>query len=314
MEEKKEATRFGFYEGLVELAKEKSDVYAVDADLAKTTGSYAFLKAFPERYIDVGIAEQDMVGISAGLSRVGLVPYCASMAVFVAGRAFEIIRNSVCYPDLDVKIVGSHGGITAAGDGGTHQAIEDIAIMRALPNMVVLSPCDSNQARKMARMMYDHKGPCYIRTSREPVENITSLDHEIELGKADVLEKGEDLTIVATGMMSVLAHRALSILKEKEISATLINIHTIKPLDSGAIIENVRKTHGRVLICEEANYIGGLTEAVRSALAEENDIKVDSVAIFDEFGESGLTGELLEKYGITKENIAKKAMELVKRN
>lgn len=313
MEEKREATRFGFYLGLVELAKEKEDIYALDADLAKTTGSVAFQKAFPDRYIDVGIAEQNMVGISAGLARVGLTPFCSSMAVFVAGRAFEIIRNSVCYPNLNVKIVGSHGGITASGDGGTHQAIEDIAIMRALPNMVVLSPCDSSQARKMASLMYKHNGPCYLRTSREPVENITTPDDEIEIGKAQVIEKGSDLTIVATGMMTILAHRALAILREKGVSATLINIHTIKPLDKETVIESVRSTKGRVLVCEEANYVGGLTEAVASALVEENNIKFSSVAILDKFGQSGLTGELLEAYGITKENIASKALELIKR-
>ncbi|MBO7349775.1 MAG: transketolase family protein, partial [Spirochaetales bacterium] len=158
----KEATRFGFYEGLVDLAKVHDDIYALDADLAKTTGSVAFQKAFPERYLDVGIAEQNMVGISAGLSKVGIVPFCASMAVFVAGRAFEIIRNGVCYSRLNVKIVGSHGGITAAGDGGSHQCVEDIGIMRSLPNMVVLQPCDSNQARLIAKMAYEHNGPVYI--------------------------------------------------------------------------------------------------------------------------------------------------------
>ena len=189
----KEATRFGFYEGLVELAKEHQDIYCLDADLAKTTGSVAFQKALPERYIDVGIAEQNMVGISAGLSKVGIVPFCASMAVFVAGRGFEIIRNGVAYSNLNVKIVGSHGGITAAGDGGSHQCVEDVGIMRSLPNMTVLQPCDSNQARLIAKMAYEHKGPVYIRTSREPMENITSLSDEIELGKVQVLAEGKDL-------------------------------------------------------------------------------------------------------------------------
>ena len=309
----KEASRFGFYEGLVELAKEHQDIYALDADLAKTTGSVAFQKAFPERYIDVGIAEQNMVGISAGLSKVGIVPFCASMAVFVAGRGFEIIRNGVAYSNLNVKIVGSHGGITAAGDGGSHQCIEDIGIMRALPNMVVLQPCDSNQARLIAKMAYEHNGPVYIRTSREPMENITALSDEIEFGKAQVLAEGSDLCIVASGMMTCLAYQAIGILRERGISASLVNLHTIKPFDSEGVVSEVRKACRRVLVCEESNMICGLTEAVAAALAEEDGIRLSHVAIEDRFGQSGSTAELLAAYGITKENIADKAMDLCRR-
>ncbi len=309
----KEATRFGFYEGLVELAKDHPEIYCLDADLAKTTGSVAFQKAFPERYIDVGIAEQNMVGISAGLSKVGLVPFCASMAVFVAGRAFEIIRNGVCYSRLNVKIVGSHGGITAAGDGGSHQCVEDIGIMRSLPNMTVLQPCDSNQARLIAKLAYEIKGPVYVRTSREPMENITSLDDKLEFGKVQVLSEGKDLCIIASGMMTCLAHQALVILKENGIKASLVNIHTIKPFDRDGVVAAVRKAGGRVLVCEESNMVCGLTEAVASALVEEDGIRISHVAIEDRFGQSGATGELLEAYGITKENIAAKAMELCRR-
>ncbi len=309
----KEATRFGFYEGLVTLAKEHPEIYCLDADLAKTTGSVAFQKALPERYIDVGIAEQNMVGISAGLSKVGIVPFCGSMAVFVAGRGFEIIRNGVAYSNLNVKIVGSHGGITAAGDGGSHQCIEDVGIMRSLPNMTVLQPCDSNQARLIAKLAYEHEGPVYIRTSREPMDNITELSDEIELGKVQVLSEGKDLCIIASGMMTCLAHQALGILGEKGINASLVNIHTIKPLDNEGIAREVRKAGGRVLVCEESNMICGLTEAVASALVEENGIKISHVAIEDRFGQSGATAELLEAYGITKENIARKAIELFER-
>ncbi|MBQ0071661.1 MAG: transketolase family protein [Spirochaetales bacterium] len=309
----KEATRFGFYEGLVELAKEHEEVYALDADLAKTTGSVAFQKALPERYIDVGIAEQNMVGISAGMARVGLVPFCSSMAVFVTGRAFEIIRNAVAYSRINVKLVGSHGGITAAGDGGSHQCVEDIGAMRSIPNMVILQPCDSNQARKMAKMAYDHQGPVYIRNSREPVENITTAEDEIELGKVQVLKEGTDLCIVASGMMTVLAHQALEMLESNGVSASLVNVHTIKPFDKEGIIREARKAGKRVLVCEESNMVAGLTEAVASALVEEDGIRFSQVAIEDRFGQSGATAELLEAYGITKENIAQKAMELVKR-
>lgn len=309
----KEATRFGFYEGLVELAKEHSNIYALDADLAKTTGSVAFQKAFPERYIDVGIAEQNMVGISAGLSKVGIVPFCSSMAVFAVGRAFEIIRNGVAYSRLNVKIVGSHGGITAAGDGGSHQCVEDVGVMRSLPNMVVLQPCDSNQARLIAKMAYEHDGPVYIRTSREPVENITSQADSIEFGKIQTLAQGKDLCIVASGMMTCLAKQALDILKANGVSASLVNVHTIKPFDKEGIVSAVRKCGGKVLVCEESNVVCGLTEAVASSLVEENGIKISHVAIEDRFGQSGATAELLEAYGITKENIADKAMELHRR-
>lgn len=309
----KEATRFGFYEGLVELAKEHSNIYALDADLAKTTGSVAFQKAFPERYIDVGIAEQNMVGISAGLSKVGIVPFCSSMAVFAVGRAFEIIRNGVAYSRLNVKIVGSHGGITAAGDGGSHQCVEDVGVMRSLPNMVVLQPCDSNQARLIAKMAYEHDGPVYIRTSREPVENITSQADSIEFGKIQTLVEGKDLCIVASGMMTCLAKQALDILKANGVSASLVNVHTIKPFDTDGIVSAVKKCGGKVLVCEESNVVCGLTEAVASSLVEENGIKISHVAIEDRFGQSGATAELLEAYGITKENIAKKAMELHRR-
>lgn len=309
----KEATRFCFYEGLVELAKEHSNIYALDADLAKTTGSVAFQKAFPERYIDVGIAEQNMVGISAGLSKVGIVPFCSSMAVFAVGRAFEIIRNGVAYSRLNVKIVGSHGGITAAGDGGSHQCVEDVGVMRSLPNMVVLQPCDSNQARLIARMAYEHNGPVYIRTSREPMENITSQTDSIELGKIQTLVEGKDLCIVASGMMTCLAKQALDILKENGVGASLVNVHTIKPFDTDGIVSAVKKCGGKVLVCEESNVVCGLTEAVASSLVEENGIKISHVAIEDRFGQSGATAELLEAYGITKENIAKKAMELHRR-
>lgn len=309
----KEATRFGFYKGLVELAKEHSNIYALDADLAKTTGSVAFQKAFPERYIDVGIAEQNMVGISAGLSKVGIVPFCSSMAVFAVGRAFEIIRNGVAYSRLNVKIVGSHGGITAAGDGGSHQCVEDVGVMRSLPNMVVLQPCDSNQARLIAKMAYEHDGPVYIRTSREPVENITSQADSIEFGKIQTLAQGKDLCIVASGMMTCLAKQALDILKANGVSASLVNVHTIKPFDKEGIVSAVRKCGGKVLVCEESNMVCGLTEAVAGSLVEEDGIKISHVAIEDRFGQSGATAELLEAYGITKENIADKAMELHRR-
>ncbi len=309
----KQATRHGFYEGLVALAKDWEDVYAVDADLGSATGSSIFQKAFPDRYIDVGIAEQNLVGISAGLARVGLVPFCSSMAVFVVGRGFEIIRNAVAYSKINVKIIGSHTGITAASDGGSHQAIADLAAMRALPNMVVLSPCDYNQAKKMAALMYAHEGPVYLRTSREPMENVTSPQDDITLGKAQKLRSGKNVCIIATGMMTVLAMAAVQLLEKEGIDATVLNIHTIKPLDTQTIREEVRSCNGRVVVCEEANKFGGLGEAVAYSLIEENNIVFAHVAIEDRFGQSGATATILQEYGITSEAIAKKAREVVQK-
>ncbi|MBR0417208.1 MAG: transketolase family protein [Firmicutes bacterium] len=309
----KKATCHGYNEGLVELAKEHEDIICLDADLGHATGSLVFRNAFPDRYIETGIAEQDLIGMAAGLARTGFVPFANSFAVFTAGRAFEIIRNAVCYSNVNVKIVGSHCGITPAGDGGTHQCIEDIAAMRSLPNMTVLSPCDFNQAKLMAKVMYEHKGPCYMRTSREPMPIITSLEDKIELGKAQVLKEGKDVCIVATGVMTCLAKEAVDSLAEEGVDAALVNIHTIKPLDMDTIREYTKKCGGRVLVCEEANMYGGLGEAVAYGLVGTDGVKFDHVAVMDKFGQSGLSGELLEEYGITSANIKAHAEALAKR-
>ena len=308
----KKATRYGYTEGLVELAAEHEDIICLDADLGNATGSLAFREKYPERFIEAGIAEQDLIGLATGLARTGFVPFANSFAVFTAGRAFEIIRNSVCYSNVNVKIVGSHCGITPAGDGGTHQCIEDIAAMRSLPNMTVLSPCDFNQAKLMARVMYEHQGPCYMRTSREPMPIITSLEDKIELGKAQVLRDGKDVCIVATGVMTCLAKEAADSLAEEGIDAALLNIHTIKPLDMETIREYTKKCGGRVLVCEEANMYGGLGEAVAYGLVREDGIRFDHVAVMDRFGQSGLSGELLEEYGITAANIKAHAEKLAR--
>ncbi len=306
----KKATRYGYNEGLIELAKDHEDLIVLDADLGHATGSLAFRQAYPERYIETGIAEQNLIGMAAGLARVGYVPFANSFAVFSAGRAFEIIRNSVCYSNINVKIVGSHSGITPAGDGGTHQCIEDIAAMRSLPNMTVLSPCDFNQAKLMAKLMYEHQGPCYMRTSREPMPIVTSPDDKIEIGKAQILKKGTDVCIVATGVMTALAVSAVEELAAEGISAELVNIHTIKPLDMETIKASAEKCGGRLLVCEEANCMGGLGEAICYGLVGVGGIKFDHIAVMDRFGQSGLSAELLEEYGITSENIKNHARAL----
>ncbi len=309
----KKATRHGYNEGLVELAAKHEDIIVLDADLGHATGSQAFQKAYPERYVETGIAEQDLIGMAAGLARVGYVPFANSFAVFTAGRAFEIIRNSVCYSNINVKIVGSHCGITPAGDGGTHQCIEDVAAMRSLPNMTVLSPCDFNQAKLMAELMYNHQGPCYMRTSREPMPLVTTLEDKIEIGKAQILREGTDVCIVATGVMTALAVEAVDQLKEEGVNAALVNIHTIKPLDMETIKEQTLKCGGKIVVCEEANMYGGLGEAVCYGLVGTDGIQFDHVAVMDRFGQSGLSAELLEEYGITSANIKAHALALAKK-
>ena len=306
----KKATRHGYSEGLAELAKDHKDIVCLDADLGNATGSQAFFKAIPERYIEAGIAEQNMIGMAVGLAKTGFVPFANSFAVFAAGRAFEIIRNQVCYSNINVKIVGSHSGVTPAADGGSHQCIEDIALMRSLPNMTVLSPCDFNQAKLMAKLMYEHVGPCYMRTSREAMPIVTSLDDEIELGKAQVLREGRDVCIVATGVMTALAVAAVDELKEEGINAMLINIHTIKPLDIETITDGLAKCGGKILVCEEANMYGGLGEAVTYGLVGTDGVKFDHIAIMDRFGQSGNSAEVLGEYGITTANIKAHAKAL----
>jgi len=306
----KKASRQGYSDALLELAKEHKDVIALDADLAGSTGSESIKKNLPDQFVEVGIAEQNLIGMAAGFAREGFVPFASSFAVFATGRAFEIIRNAVCYSNINVKVVGSHHGITPAADGGTHQAIEDVALMRSLPNMAVLCPCDFNQAKLMTKMMYEHQGPCYMRTSREAMPVVTSMDDAIEFGKAQILREGTDVCIVATGVMTALASFAVDELKEEGINASLVNIHTIKPLDMDGIKAQVAKCGGKVLVCEEANMYGGLGEAVAYGLVGTDGVKFDHIAIMDVFGQSGNPDELLEEYGITTANIKAHAKAL----
>lgn len=308
----KKATRQGYGEELIELCKKHSEVISVDADLANANGTLKLHTECPDQFVEVGIAEQNLIGVAAGLARVGFVPFANSFAIFTAGRAYEIIRNSVCYSNINVKVVGSHCGITPAGDGGTHQCIEDIAAMRALPNMTVLQPCDYNQAKLLTDLMYEHKGPCYMRTSREPMPLVTSLDDKIEIGKAQIIKEGKDLCIVATGVFTPLSMPAIEKLEAEGYSVELINIHTIKPLDVDTIKAEVKKCGGKVLVCEEANMYGGLGEAICYAFVGEAGIKFGHVAVNDRFGQSGLSAELLEEYGITSDNVYNHAKELLK--
>ncbi len=306
----KRATRQGYGDGLVELMREEEDVLVLDADLSHATGTLAVSKAFPDRFINAGIAEQNLVGMAVGLSRTGYVPFASSFAVFMAGRAGEIIRNCAAYSNANVKLTGSHSGITPAGDGGTHQCIEDLGSMRAIPNLTILSPCDYNQAKALVRMAYEVNGPVYMRTSREPVGTITAEDQRLTMGKAQVLREGGDLCVIATGYPVSLALEAAELLSEEGLHAAVLNIHTVKPLDEDAILRYARDC-GRVLVVEEHNVFGGLSEAVGALLAGTDGLRFDRIGIEDRFGQSGQSGEILREYGMTAENILNRARALL---
>lgn len=306
---KKIATRESYGNALVELGKEHDNLVVLDADLAAATKTAIFKKAFPERHIDCGIAECNMIGIAAGLATTGKVPFASSFAMFAAGRAFEQIRNSVGYPKLNVKIGATHAGISVGEDGATHQCNEDIALMRTIPGMVVINPCDDVEARAAVKAAYDHIGPVYLRFGRlaTPVINDENT-YEFKLGKGVVLKEGTDLTIIATGLCVYESLQAAKALEADGINAAVINIHTIKPLDEELIIEYAKKT-GKVVTVEEHSVIGGLGSAVCDALSENYPTKVLKIGINDVYGESGPAVKLLEKYGLTADGIYNKIKE-----
>lgn len=295
-EVKKIATRESYGNALVELGKEHEELVVLDADLAAATKTGVFKKAFPERHIDCGIAECNMVGIGAGLATTGKVPFVSTFAMFAAGRAFEQVRNSVCYPKLNVKIGATHGGISVGEDGATHQCCEDFALMRSIPGMIVASPSDDIEAKAMVKAAYEHVGPVYMRFGRLAVPVINDRpDYKFEIGKGVLLREGTDLTIVATGLCVAGALEAADKLAAEGVSAEVINIHTIKPLDKELILNSARKT-GKVVTAEEHSIIGGLGGAVCEALSEEAPTKVLRIGVKDTFGESGPAAALLAKY------------------
>ncbi|MGL4849567.1 MAG: transketolase family protein [Clostridium sp.] len=300
----KRATRESYGHTLKKLGKENKDIIVLEADLSKATKSEIFKKEFPDRFINVGIAEQNMIGMAAGLSKMGKIPFATTFAVFAAGRAFEIIRNSVCYPNMNVKIAATHAGITVGPDGGSHQAIEDIAIMSSLPNMTVLSPADDIEACKCIEEAAKIKGPVYIRLGRIPLDDIYNEDYEFKIGKGSEIIKGNDITIISTGIMTHKAIEAAKELKKEGIQARVINIATIKPIDKEIIIKAAKETKG-IITVEEHSIIGGLGDRVGSVVNENYPTIVKKIGVKDKFGESGNPDELLEKYGLTVENIIK---------
>ena len=302
-EKKKIATRESYGNALAELGKEHEDLVVLDADLAAATKTGVFKKAFRERHIDCGIAECNMIGVAAGLSTTGKVPFASSFAMFAAGRAFEQVRNSVGYPKLNVKIGATHAGISVGEDGASHQCNEDIALMRTIPGMVVINPSDDVEAKAAVKAAYEHQGPVYLRFGRLAVPVINDqADYHFELGKGVVLREGKDVAIIATGLPVANCLEAAEKLAEEGIEAKVINIHTIKPLDEELVVAAAKET-GKVVTVEEHSIIGGLGSAVCDVLCEQAPTKVLKIGINDTFGESGPAVELVKKYGLDAESI-----------
>lgn len=311
-EVKKIATRDSYGNALVELGKLHEDLVVLDADLAGATKTGTFLKVFPERHINCGIAEANMTGVAAGLATTGKVPFLSSFAMFAAGRNFEQVRNAIGYPHLNVKIGATHAGISVGEDGATHQCNEDIALMRTIPGMVVINPSDDVEARAAVKAAYEHVGPVYLRFGRLAVPVINDEEnYKFELGKGVVLREGKDVTIVATGLCVNEALIAANLLADNGIDAQVINIHTIKPLDEELIIRAAQAT-GKVVTVEEHSVIGGLGSAVCDCLSANAPTKVLKIGVNDVYGESGPAAELIKKYELDGESIAKKVAAFVR--
>ena len=306
------ATRGAYGEELVKLAEEYPELVVLDADLSSATMTKAFSKAYPERFFNMGIAEADMMGFAAGLAACGKKPFANSFAMFSAGRAWEQVRNSIAYPHLNVKCVGSHGGLSVGEDGATHQCIEDLALMSAIPGMMVVNPCDGPEMRLAVRALLEYDGPAYLRLGRMAVESVTdeTPGYEFALGKAAMLRDGSDVTIAATGLMVQRAVVAADMLAGQGVSARVLDVHTIKPLDTEAIIAAARDT-GCIVTSEEHSVIGGLGSAVASVCSENCPVPVLRHGVNDEFGRSGKAELVLRAYGLTAEVIAEKAMKAV---
>lgn len=306
------ATREAYGAALAEFGEKYDKLVVLDADLAAATKTGAFKKKFPDRFFDCGIAEGNMVSVAAGLSTAGLIPFASSFAMFAAGRAFEQVRNSIGYPHLNVKIGATHAGISVGEDGATHQCLEDFATMRSIPGMVVMQPADAVEARAMVEAAINYVGPCYMRFGRYAVPVLFDKDsYKFEIGKGVVLADGSDVTIVATGLMVEQALLAREQLAASGVSARVVNIHTIKPLDSELILKCAADT-GAIVTAEEHNFIGGLGSAVCECVSAAKPVPVLRVGVEDQFGRSGKVPPLMELYGLTAANIASKALEAIK--
>ena len=303
-------TRSGFGEGLLELGKKNENVVGLCADLTGSLKMNAFQDAFPDRFFQAGIAEANMIGMSAGMTIGGKIPFAATFAAFATGRVYDQIRQSVAYSDKNVKICASHAGLTLGEDGATHQILEDIGLMKMLPNMTVINTCDFNQTKAATIAIAEHEGPVYLRFGRPKVENFTPADQKFEIGKAIMLNEGIDVTIIATGHLVWKAIEAGKILQEKGINPEIINIHTIKPLDEEAILKSVKKTKC-VVTCEEHMMHGGLGDSVAQLLARKFQAPQEYIAVNDTFGESGKPADLMVKYGLDTPNIVAAAEKVM---
>ncbi|MBU5454664.1 transketolase family protein [Caproiciproducens sp. MSJ-32] len=308
---KKIATREAYGRALASLASVNENIVVLDADLSKSTKTADFKAVCEERFFNMGIAEANMMAVAAGLSTCGKIPFVSTFAMFAAGRAFEQIRNSICYPKLNVKICATHAGLTVGEDGASHQAIEDLALMRSIPNMTVICPSDGVEAAAAIRAIAEYEGPCYVRLGRAAVNIINDENtYEFKIGKGVTLSEGNDVTIVATGIMVDAALEAKEELKKEGINARVINIHTLKPIDKDILIKAAKET-GAIVTAEEHNVIGGLGSAVSEVLCEEYPVPVLKVGVNDTFGESGTPDKLLEKYGLTSANIVEKVKKAI---
>lgn len=308
---KKIATRDSYGSALAELGASHPDLIVFDADLAGATKTAVFKKAFPDRHFNCGIAEADMMSAAAGAAAMGLVPFASSFAMFAAGRAFEQVRNSVGYPHLNVKIAGSHAGISVGEDGATHQCCEDIALMRSIPGMVVLNPADHYEMQAAVKAAAEYVGPVYIRLGRLAVESVNNNDdYAFEIGKGITLRDGKDITIIATGLLVQEAVKAAKALEAAGIDARVLDIHTIKPLDTELVLKAAQET-GRIVVAEEHNVIGGLGEAVSSYLSEACPTPVTKIGVYDKFGHSGPAVDLLKEFGLSAENIEATVKEVL---
>jgi transketolase len=308
----KQDTRSGYGAGMTELGRTNSNVVALCADLVGSLKIETFIEENPERFFQVGIAEANMMGIAAGLTIGGKIPFASSFANFATGRVYDQIRQSIAYSDKNVKICASHAGLTLGEDGATHQILEDIGLMKMLPGMTVINPCDFNQTKAATIAIAEHHGPVYLRFGRPKVANFTPVDQKFEIGKALMLSEGTDVTIIATGHLVWESLMAAEALENQGISAEVINIHTIKPLDNKAILDSVKKT-GCVVTAEEHNYLGGLGESVARVLATHHPTPQEFIATQDTFGESGTPEQLMEKYGLNNKAIEAAVLRVLKR-
>ncbi|MGE5808664.1 MAG: transketolase family protein [Nitrospirota bacterium] len=308
----KVATRDAYGDALVSLGKKRNDVVVLDADLSGSTKTSKFAKVFPDRFFNIGIAEQDMMGTAAGLAIGGKLPFVSTFAVFASGRAWEQVRQSICYPNLNVKIVASHSGVTVGEDGGSHQSVEDIAVMRVIPHMTVIVPADGPETVQAIEAAAEYKGPCYVRVGRNKVPTLFGADYKFKIGKAHVFNEGKDAAIIATGIMVAEALRTRDLLKSEGIDVGVIDMSTIKPLDTDAVI-GAAKRCGAIVTAEEHSIIGGLGGAVAEALAESAPVPMARIGVKDAFGTSGDQDALLKHYGLSADDLATAVKEVIKK-